>query len=556
MSDIRIESEGIPLHEIEVLSAVLNDPYGNGESFSVLKESLGEQGGTLFNDHRNRLVYEALDHIYGTGNKPSPGIIVECLKDASEAFDGNVQGYLDYVLLTPMAPSSEHIRSIVRLLHEKNRIDRASRATQVLSTRIGDGSISTQEAAERLKEIEEILLVEAESHEAGEVAYKVFRSETPTWYVPTGLDPVDESLGGRGLAAGMLTVCAARAKVGKTIFMNNLLVEILKGGATPIVLNLETRDVEFIAKVMSRLIADPDLKEILRRELRLDEEYGGESEEGREYHDMMCEVWERYDWSRIEIPSIRTNLGWGSLTRYISNDEDTIDAISTEEQEMIELIKSWFEIQQWELHFDRSMGLMEIEYTVKSVKARLEEDYQKALKEWNEDSGEPEPEAPKVVLLIDYLQLLVKDSMREREELTQLTKGLKGIAIDQNISVFTLAQLNRNADNAVPRASDLRGSGSIEQDADTVIALYNPTTDPDDEDPGMDPSRGTTLVTIPVARHSHGGDFKLKKDAAQQRFTYSEEEFEAWEDFEEFTDEFTEVVLTNDRRRSRTAGYR
>lgn len=551
MSEARIEMVTIPLHEMEILSAALNDPLG--ESFITLKDSIGEQGEILFTDHRNGLIYGALDWAYTGGKTPSPGLLSEYLKGYAESFDDNVEGYIERVILTPMAPSTKHIRSIASLLKENHILSSASRATQALSKNLGEGSLSPQEAAERLRTIEETLSVNDETREAGEVAYRVFSSTTPTWYIGTGISKVDEVLGGRGLAAGMLTVCAARAKVGKTIFMNNLLIEILNGGATPIVLNLETRDVEFIAKVMARLIADPDLKEILRRELCLDEEYGGESEDGREQHEMMREVWENYDWTRIQFPSVRTHLGWGSLTRYISNDEETIGAIPFQEQELIALVKAWFELQEWELHFDRSMGLSEIRSTVKSVKSRLEESYEKSLKEWNPESGEPEPEAPKVVLLLDYLQLLVKDSLREREELTQLTKGLKGLAIDENISVFTLAQLNRNADGTVPRASDLRGSGSIEQDADTVIALYNPVIDPDDEDPGVDPSRGTTLVTIPVARHSQGGDFKLRKDASSQLFAYCEEEFAAWEE----ESEFTEVVMEREpKKRSRTAGYR
>lgn len=550
MSEARIENEGIPLHELEVLSAALNDPAG--EVFITLKDALGEDGDLLFTDHRNVLVYGALDWAYSNGKTPSPGLLVECLKDYAKDFYDDVEGYIDNLVLTPVAPSTKHIRSIASLLKENHILSSASRATQALSKKLGEGALSPQEAVVKLKEIEGTLSVKTESHEAGEVAHKVFNSSTPTWYVSTGISKVDEVLGGRGLAAGMLTVCAARAKVGKTIFMNNLLIEILKSGATPIVLNLETRDVEFIAKVMSRLITDPDLKEILRRELNLDEEYKGDSEEYREYHNLLCEAWENYDWNRIQLPSVRTHLGWGSLTRYLSNDEETINAIPVEEQEMIYLVEEWFKRQKWEVHFDRSMGLHQIETTVKSIKTQLEEDYEKALKEWTPETGEPEPEAPRVVLLIDYLQLLVKDSLREREELTQLTKGLKGLAIDQNVSVFTLAQLNRNADGTVPRASDLRGSGSIEQDADTVIALYNPPVNPDDEDPG-NLSRDTTLVTIPVARHSQGGDFRLKKDAANQLFTYSEEEFEAWED----EAEFTEVVMEREpKKRSRIAGDR
>src|SRR5690606_93834 len=61
------------------------------------------------------------------------------------------------------------------------------------------------------------------------------------------------------------------------------------------------------------------------------------------------------------------------------------------------------------------------------------------------------------------------------QEISEMTAGLKGLAREYGIAVVALSQLNRaveSRDNKRPQRSDLRDSGSIEQDADTIIYLY------------------------------------------------------------------------------------
>ncbi|MDF1815626.1 MAG: replicative DNA helicase [Verrucomicrobiales bacterium] len=87
------------------------------------------------------------------------------------------------------------------------------------------------------------------------------------------------------------------------------------------------------------------------------------------------------------------------------------------------------------------------------------------------------------VIFVDYLQLVEPDQNREIEEreVADKSRGLLNLARRHQITTFALAQLNRGAENrsGPPRKSDLRGSGSIEQDAH-VIALLD-RTDPGDE---------------------------------------------------------------------------
>src|SRR5205807_7648054 len=86
------------------------------------------------------------------------------------------------------------------------------------------------------------------------------------------------------------------------------------------------------------------------------------------------------------------------------------------------------------------------------------------------------------LIVVDYLQLLRSTTKRAQEnrqlEIAEISGGLKGLAKELNIPIVVAAQLNRNPENrsgdreGVPMLSDLRESGTIEQDADVVGLLY------------------------------------------------------------------------------------
>lgn len=88
------------------------------------------------------------------------------------------------------------------------------------------------------------------------------------------------------------------------------------------------------------------------------------------------------------------------------------------------------------------------------------------------------------ILLIDYLQLItVEETMRKsprHEQIAYVSRSLKGLARQLDIPVIALAQLNRDiesrGEDSRPRLSDLKDSGSIEQDADLVIFIHKPKT--------------------------------------------------------------------------------
>ena len=82
------------------------------------------------------------------------------------------------------------------------------------------------------------------------------------------------------------------------------------------------------------------------------------------------------------------------------------------------------------------------------------------------------------LLVIDYLQLIraTRDRGSRNDEVTEISNGCKSLAKELNIPIILLSQLSRSSvqENRRPRLSDLRDSGSIEQDADQVVFLYKP----------------------------------------------------------------------------------
>ena len=142
------------------------------------------------------------------------------------------------------------------------------------------------------------------------------------------------------------------------------------------------------------------------------------------------------------------------------------------------------------------------------------------------------------VLMIDYLQLL-KGSSRGSEsnrvqEVSEITQGLKAIAKELNIPVIALSQLSRQVESREdkrPQLSDLRESGSIEQDADVVMFVFREEYYKEREKPGdhdleamakwqavMENVHGKAEVIIGKQRHGPIGTVELSFEGRFTRF--------------------------------------
>ena len=136
------------------------------------------------------------------------------------------------------------------------------------------------------------------------------------------------------------------------------------------------------------------------------------------------------------------------------------------------------------------------------------------------------------LVIVDYLQLMqssttTRDANRV-QEVSEISRGLKALARELKVPVLALSQLSRQPEmreSKEPRLSDLRESGSIEQDADLVMFLYR-----EKERGGEDQQAEGEVVKLKLAKHRNGptGEIDLWFKKAQTRFVnYAGERYES-----------------------------
>jgi replicative DNA helicase len=196
------------------------------------------------------------------------------------------------------------------------------------------------------------------------------------------------------------------------------------------------------------------------------------------------------------------------------------------QQEFRQLARAAAELQSLPLYIDDTPGL-----TIAALRTRA-----RRLKR-QKNIG---------LLVVDYLQLLQGTGRNSNEnrvqEISEISRGLKQLAKELNVPVIGLSQLSRadeNREDKRPQLSDLRESGSIEQDADIVLFIYRedyyvaakePKAPKDDDDIKIveayhqwqqDMGRVYGLAEIIVAKQRHGatGKVRVKFDSRITRFS-------------------------------------
>ena len=162
------------------------------------------------------------------------------------------------------------------------------------------------------------------------------------------------------------------------------------------------------------------------------------------------------------------------------------------------LIEAGDILSRAQLYFDDSSGI-----TVPEMKAKV-----RRLKDVD-------------LIVIDYLQLMSSSRRIDNrvQEISEITRNLKIMAKELNVPVIALSQLSRSAEknrtDHRPVLSDLRDSGSIEQDADVVLFLYRDAY----YDNGEETDATTAECIVAKNRHGEVGKVDLGWDGAHTRFT-------------------------------------
>lgn len=211
------------------------------------------------------------------------------------------------------------------------------------------------------------------------------------------------------------------------------------------------------------------------------------------------------------------------IARNIANNGNSVGIFSIEmsrEQIIDRLIASQAKIPMWRLRTGKLQG--ETEFML--VQQALEELSQ--INIFIDDT--PSPTVTQMrsaarrlqlehgidLLIVDYLQLAQprKGTDNMVQQVTEVSRGLKALARELNIPVLALSQLSRDVekrDIKIPRLSDLRESGSLEQDADVVLFIYRKDRERIDV-----PPEEQNMAEIIIAKHRNGpvGSIHLRFD--------------------------------------------
>ncbi len=181
-----------------------------------------------------------------------------------------------------------------------------------------------------------------------------------------------------------------------------------------------------------------------------------------------------------------------------------------------------FETTQWEAAYKAGVWLADLPIWIDDAPgltpALLRARLRQIVAEW-ERVG-PANKRPKKlgVVVIDYLQLMRFPGFTGEAEISEISRALKEIAKEFKVPVVALSQLNRavetrDAKNKRPQLSDLRGSGSIEQDADTILFIYR-----DDYYNPQSSSKGLAEIIVAKQRNGSLGKVLLTWTGSCTRF--------------------------------------
>ena len=129
------------------------------------------------------------------------------------------------------------------------------------------------------------------------------------------------------------------------------------------------------------------------------------------------------------------------------------------------------------------------------------------------------------LIIVDYLQLMESRNTQVNavQQVTEISRSLKGLARELNIPVLAISQLSRSVEFRSPprpRLSDLRESGSLEQDADVVLFIYR--------EKEMGETVPSNIAEIIIAKHRNGpvGAVKLFFDSERVTYRNLEKDFQ------------------------------
>ena len=472
----------VPPHDLDAEAAVLSAVMLDGSSLDRVLEFLKPEH---FYSEAHRRIFEACMELHRVGQPVDIVQVGTWLKTRDRIAQIGGMAYLTEIL--DAAPAVANIVAYGRTIHEKWRVRQVIATCQRVAA---TGYLDYGEAQKFIDEAEQSIYQLARTPESSSVeklisvmkkSFKqlndaMARGDRITG-APTGFDRLDRITS--GLHDGDLTIIAARPGMGKTSF----------------VLNIATN----VASPRNRVAADNPNK-------RWEEPGVGVAvfslEMPREQiaNRMVCAE------GKVDVGKVRQGhlspQDWSRLT---------------ESAAFLGALPIWIDDTS-------AISILELRAKVRRLQAehdRMSEDGSRKLQRLG-------------LVIVDYLQLMRgRDGAQSREqEISEISRGLKGLAKELRLPVIALSQLNRSVETRSekskrPQLSDLRESGAIEQDADNILFIYR------DDYYNKDTTTEPNVAEIIVGKQRNGptGTVKVRFDNQYTRFdNLAEGEYEDSDD--------------------------
>jgi len=482
-----IAGSRVPPNDLDAEAAVLSAVLLSADAFDEVQDVLEPQH---FYSDANRRIYECIVELQNVGRPVDVVSVAGWLRDKNRLNQAGGSVYI--AQLADATPAVAHVADHARVIREKWRLRQLIMTCQrFVAEGYGDCGevqffIDRAEQAvfdiARIAEGTTIVPVKEAIHGAFQILSEAARRGGGITGIETGFTELDRKCA--GLHNGDLYIVAGRPGMGKTAFVLNMAVNVAKPR------QVDTAD--DLGPLPDAPIEEPGYGvaffslEMPREQLaaRLLASEG------------------RVDVSRIRSGQFR-NEDWNKLTEAAAR---------------LGRLPIW-------LDDTPSLTLLDLRAKVRRLQAELKRG----------DASTPAQRLGLVV--IDYLQLMQgrRNANSREQEISELSRGLKALAKEMEVPVLALSQLNRSVEtrgtkDKRPQLSDLRESGAIEQDADTIMFIYR-----DDYYFQDSPDKGVAEVIIAKQRNGPTGKLLTKFTAEYTRFdnlARDEYEFSELDDFE------------------------
>jgi replicative DNA helicase len=460
-------SQPLP-HSMEAEQAVIGGLMLKNDAFDSISEILAE---TDFYSRDHQLIYTAMSRLAADDQPFDPITLAESLQNSNELVTVGGAEYL--VDLASNTPSSANIKAYTQIVLERSIVRQLISASSEIVRKgynpLGwDSAKLLAEAESRLQEIIEnrpkkggFKEVNSLIKEAVDRLDELIKNGSDITGLSTGFSDLDTMTS--GWQKSDLVIIAGRPSMGKTAFAMNMVEHATLNQDRPVlVFSLEMPANQLIIRMLSSI---------------------GKIDQTRMRSGNLVED----DWPRLSSAAQR--------------------------------------LKDKPLFIDDSAGITPLEMRNR-IKQFTRERVEQLRQKWHQEHGADVPadseslykQAQPGMIMVDYLQLMNGSSSAEGrvQEISQISRELKGLARDYECPMIALSQLSRNVEqrpNKRPVNADLRESGAIEQDADVIAFIYRDEVYNEDS-----PDKGVAEIIIGKQRNGPIGTCRLMFMGKYTRF--------------------------------------